>query len=310
MPPHPSATLPFPAGVLDNDGRLTQELPCRRCHYNLLFQPGEADCPECGLPVRDTLFADRLRYADPAWLESLRCGLLWHLLLIGASFAVGIILVIMRFIDTDSPLPERVGHLFMLLILTPLWALASWWITAPEPDSPIAEPSAARRAARVLVLVPVAYAVPSLALGVAELFSPDLLTRASSTTETFTPLGVVHHTLASVTEFLGFVGLLCLAFFFRGLARRADRLGLAKQTTALAWVWIGLMVALALLTAALTLPGSGAGTQAAGSAVLGCGGGLVGLAALVWTLVLSILYLRMLGAQVRAAEHFRALAER
>jgi uncharacterized repeat protein (TIGR04138 family) len=60
------------------DDFLTEDVPCIQCHYNLRGLAPSARCPECGLPIVDTLsspltqnasvhqIAQRLRFMDPA----------------------------------------------------------------------------------------------------------------------------------------------------------------------------------------------------------------------------------------------------
>lgn len=74
---------------------IADDLPCRRCGYNLRGISSEGCCPECGLKICLIPYRDRpLSHSDPAWLGTLVRGitllstvfLAWTLLL----FIVGV----------------------------------------------------------------------------------------------------------------------------------------------------------------------------------------------------------------------------
>lgn len=48
---------------------VTDDLPCLFCEYNLRTLSAEANCPECGNPVLETLRRAQLVTADPEWLR-------------------------------------------------------------------------------------------------------------------------------------------------------------------------------------------------------------------------------------------------
>ena len=56
-------SLPKRQLKLDRQGRLLDELDCRRCQYNLRGLAPASTCPECGLLIYATL--DALAKADP-----------------------------------------------------------------------------------------------------------------------------------------------------------------------------------------------------------------------------------------------------
>lgn len=63
---------PSKAGIaFDGDGRLTSDLPCWTCEYNLRTLRMDADCPECGTPIAITLDRRSGRTARPFSLHTL-----------------------------------------------------------------------------------------------------------------------------------------------------------------------------------------------------------------------------------------------
>jgi len=72
----PPAMSPFlnPA-VVDAQGMLKVDTPCRKCGYNLRGLSVNGRCPECGTPVGLSVMGDLLRFSDPAWIRTLRRGI-------------------------------------------------------------------------------------------------------------------------------------------------------------------------------------------------------------------------------------------
>jgi serine/threonine protein kinase len=61
--PEPVVDLPLQADVA-----------CAQCGYNLRGLAGSGKCPECGRAIRDSLFRDRLIFADEQWLRVVTAG--------------------------------------------------------------------------------------------------------------------------------------------------------------------------------------------------------------------------------------------
>jgi hypothetical protein len=68
------ATGSIPAGVLDASGTVHVDVACRRCRYNLRGLEPDGCCPECGAAIGLPRYGDFLRFADPAWVETLGQG--------------------------------------------------------------------------------------------------------------------------------------------------------------------------------------------------------------------------------------------
>lgn len=73
----------------DAQGCIDEDVPCRRCGYNLRSLVLDGRCPECGTAVGRSLHGDLLRFSDPAWVQSLASGMNWILAGMIIGFIVG-----------------------------------------------------------------------------------------------------------------------------------------------------------------------------------------------------------------------------
>lgn len=326
--------------ALDPHQRVAVELPCRQCGYNLRTLHAGAHCVECGHPVRQSIAGDYLRFADPAWLDTLARGALFSLITLVASFAYGMVIG-----GLEEVIPDGLSalilssHIVFGLALAVMSWLATIWITRPQPDRDdgFDRPDALRRWSRHLLLVAVVTGALGVGIEVADYVAPDLLTLvgmpAPTTTavnpttpanpptaaalfsfEDFTAMDLTWLGLNGVGQLIGLAGLFCLAWYLRRLALRAPARGLAKQTVILFWCWIGLIVVgllsavlfVVYLTTAVPTGGFGGFGAIAVMAVLGCGGALVAVGLSIWALVVHILYLTLFKKQVRLAGEIQA----
>lgn len=60
--------------AVDEQGRLIEDVGCRRCGYNLRSLPADGKCPECGSAVAISIHGFYLRFAPPAWVRRLALG--------------------------------------------------------------------------------------------------------------------------------------------------------------------------------------------------------------------------------------------
>lgn len=73
-------TASIPPGVIDADGVIAVDLPCRHCDYNLRGLHREGRCPECGKDIAESLAPELLRFAPPHYVRSVRDGVVFLLI--------------------------------------------------------------------------------------------------------------------------------------------------------------------------------------------------------------------------------------
>src|SRR5689334_9163356 len=90
-PPRPAPILP-----IDENGIVTEDVPCRKCAYNVRGLHQNNKCPECGTPVGLSIRGNLLCYSDPEWVEKLLRGvdlILWGLLAALVGSVAGTVVV-------------------------------------------------------------------------------------------------------------------------------------------------------------------------------------------------------------------------
>lgn len=103
-------------------GIIGVDLPCLRCRYSLRGMDAGGVCPECALPVRESLNPRRLVLADPGWLRRAERGAL----LLGGVVPAYVFLMIAAFLFADFlSAPDRIlTFMVMLPALLPVLVLA------------------------------------------------------------------------------------------------------------------------------------------------------------------------------------------
>ncbi len=121
-----------PIMELDSDGRVAEDIACRRCGYNLRTQPAHGVCPDCGQAVRDALQGYYLRYAPLQWLRRLSLGLV----LIYGTAIIGFLLGLASSLLSDL----QAGGAVQVSVTTGtnvvsmlIYAIGVWLFTTPEP---------------------------------------------------------------------------------------------------------------------------------------------------------------------------------
>lgn len=269
-------------GGIDEHGRLSAEVTCRQCGYNLNGLSPTGMCPECGLEIGKSLQTDRLSFADPRWVDTLAKGaklLAWWLVLsILLSMVVGGVL---GAVSANNPQAQAIGERAFGLLGMIITLAAVWWLTTPEPREWEQEASTSRTLARYgyvaalvfSLLAMAALAASPIAAGVGNLLSG----------------------LCSL------VGIFALFVYLRRLALRIPDESLAKQTRTVMW---GLVITMgigivALFIVALTIgfgsqgsPGGGVFPTgpAAGVGAVACVLSVVVLVFGIWAIVLAFQY--------------------
>lgn len=113
---------------LPPEDRVTYDRPCAKCGYNLIGLPKQALCPECGLPVAESLGRRLFFRSSPRYLRRVTAG------------AVAVEVCTIGLWVTHCVAPLAFG-------LVALLAIAWWWAAPDPPGGPGAREirSAARR---------------------------------------------------------------------------------------------------------------------------------------------------------------------
>ncbi|NBC11736.1 MAG: hypothetical protein GVY24_08425 [Planctomycetes bacterium] len=224
MPPRSQPALDVPPEIpLDAAGRVDAEVQCRRCGYVLMRQLPDADCPECGHAVIDSLRGGVLRFTDPRYLDRL-----WS----GVGIMIGYVVAWFLCLILGWVFAMLVGPWGLLVWGIPPLVLtaAVWRLTSFDPGRSRGEqPNRWRVAARAGAVV--ACLMLALTGGVPLL---EMSSYAGSGLSEAWLLGSagVFECLRAISKAFAFVGLLVCV---RYVAKRVPSRALATQATVLAW---------------------------------------------------------------------------
>jgi Zn finger protein HypA/HybF involved in hydrogenase expression len=143
-----------PAEMLDENGHVRVDLPCRGCGYNVRTLVSAARCPECNTPVSRSCQGSLLRYSEPGYVGRLARGAYWVRQAIWLGVA-GFVLfaAVPSFLRGVSAtgMAWAVDAAFetFIAVLALLVLVGMWWITAPEPGaSDLFQPKRTRQIVR------------------------------------------------------------------------------------------------------------------------------------------------------------------
>jgi hypothetical protein len=290
VPPLPPVASPVPqAGqvVVDN-------IPCRKCAYNLRTLSVTGVCPECGTPVGVSIYGDLLKYSDPAWVRKLGQGAFYILLGIFVVIATVLLTVVLGAARILSPpANEMFGHL-LNLVGSVLTLIGSWLLTEPDPSG-VGEDKygTSRKVIRVTLLI-------------------DVLNSFLTFISTFSILPPqAHQLLQGVTALCGiagvvgmfaqlqYLGKLALRIPDKSLSDRANFLKIAFSIT------YGFLILIGIVTV-LIMWGRTPNAGNLGVMIpIGCVGGIAGIAAVVF----GVMYLFMIDRFRRGFNSQAVLAE-
>jgi hypothetical protein len=122
-----------------------EDVPCRRCAYNLRTLAVDGRCPECGTEVRPSLRGRELVNADPDWLSWICRG--------AVLFGTGLILLTGLWIALVFGRLGSDAFIFVLAALGLMPCAGAWFMTRAEPDGPYFDDrKVLRRVIRTLTL--------------------------------------------------------------------------------------------------------------------------------------------------------------
>ena len=269
---------------LDEQGRLDEEIACRKCGYNLRGLLAEGACPECGTAVGRSTHGDLLRFCDPAWVGTLASGMNWIVAgLVCAVASVDVTILLGRAVGAAGvgAAPQWIGLAVGLVSL-----IGYWKLTTPDPVSIDAERSITARS------------MVRIAWGTSTAMSVFVATAVQA--GWIGGLGLAMIAVGSVQHVIGLIGTFAVFVYARRLALRIPDERLARSTRIVMWGLVGVMLVgrVAGLISPMWMIGASAPQQglvalnAPGSGVMGavCAAALGCLA--IWTLILVVRYRR------------------
>jgi MFS family permease len=305
----PAAALP--ATAVDGDGRLLEDVSCRRCGYNLRGLEASGPCPECTTPIGRSLHGDLLCFSDPDWVEALARGARIYVFAIVAGFVLGAILggAIGAIIAISGTVPVLaiIAIVVVVLFVTGLQIWAYWMITTPDPgrDESL-QPITMRAVARYGLILSTVFGFAGTLL---EPQVTSMVFGESSTLPGSLGFRTVVFVASGATAILSLIAMYALFEYARSLADRIPDDRLARHTRIVMWGYLiptAIVQATAFVSAAMYPGGQG---QTTGEIVLLAIMGIAALPAMVfsvWGIVLVFWYRRRFFREAASAREMWA----
>ncbi|MHC5113724.1 MAG: hypothetical protein ACYTGP_04775 [Planctomycetota bacterium] len=222
-----------PALALDDEGRITADVVCCHCGYDLRGLRLDDRCPECSAFVGGAVHGSTLDQCSEAWVALLRRGTLilavaFTIILTAmpALSAIGIVLGLDGGGEASSTFGMSAALIYVAISV--LFLVAIWMLTTRDPGERAAEPFfTARRLARLGAVTEVVGAPVDATIQHGDLpggrAAPALIGA----------LVLLYWGLTIVST----TGHLALFVHLRNLTRRIPRPGLAKWFIIVAWMY-------------------------------------------------------------------------
>ncbi len=149
-------------------GTVDRVQPCVGCSYNLQGLPAAGVCPECGLPVQDSLKGILLQYASVEYRTKIARGLSLVLngILLQIIFTIAAMVAV--FATGGNPLVTKLVGIAGVGVSLMLVA-GYWFYTEPDPGyTGLEKPNSARQIARIAVLASAGVQVVQLVMSLME----------------------------------------------------------------------------------------------------------------------------------------------
>ncbi len=138
---------------------IERDLPCTGCGYNLRGIAENGACPECGRAAVQSIHGDRLHFADPRWMSTIRRGLRLILQVLLGGYLLAITLV--SLLPSDSVLGKFLFAVFVPSLASMLMCVGVYRAASREPNPASPEPPMTRRRLTRIISIAAAVSLPA-----------------------------------------------------------------------------------------------------------------------------------------------------
>lgn len=121
-----------PACFADSEGIIQEHVLCTECKSDLFNIAVEGECETCQTPCTHSLSQNLLRYADPKWVQTVRSGFLWYVIMAFVAMFIGIgsgfVFLVIKDRAIAYGISTGVGIVTAILVF-----LTTWFVTSPAP---------------------------------------------------------------------------------------------------------------------------------------------------------------------------------